>query len=73
MRLLPDKPSLDFLRQQAKDLLAAMRESRPRSSLADAQQALAAEYGMRDWSELKSEAVRRAASGARAHRTRRSC
>jgi hypothetical protein len=61
VRLLPDKPSLDFLRKEAKDLLAALRETSPQSSLADAQQALAAQYGMRDWSELKSEAVRRAA------------
>ncbi len=48
MRLLPDKPSVDFLRKEAKDLLAALRESSPQASLADAQQALAAQYGMRD-------------------------
>jgi Glyoxalase superfamily protein len=63
VRLLPDKPSLDFLRKEAKDLLAALRESSPQTSLADAQQALASQYGMRDWSELKAEAVRRAADG----------
>lgn len=61
MRLLPDKPSLDFLRKEAKDLLAALRESSPQASLSNAQQALASQYGMRDWCELKSEAVRRAA------------
>ena len=61
MRFLPDKPSLGFLRKEAKDLLAALRESSPQASLADAQRALAAEYGMRDWTELKSEAERRAA------------
>ena len=61
MRFLPDKPSLDFLRKEAKDLLAALRESSPQASLTDAQQALAAQYGMRDWAELKSEAERRAA------------
>src|SRR5215831_16771305 len=61
VRLLPDKPSLDFLRKEAKDLLVAMRESRPQASLAEAQQVLAAQYGMRDWSELRSEAGRRAA------------
>ncbi|MEV8378440.1 hypothetical protein AB0P21_37220 [Kribbella sp. NPDC056861] len=62
MRFLPDKPSLGFLRQEAKDLLAALRESSPTASLADAQRALATEYGMRDWAELKSEAERRAAA-----------
>jgi hypothetical protein len=61
MRLLPDKPNLDFLRKEAKDLLAALRESSPQATLAEAQRALAVQYGMRDWSELKSEAVARAA------------
>jgi hypothetical protein len=61
MRLLPDRPNLDFLRKEAKDLLAALREADPQASLADAQRALAAQYGMRDWGELKAEAVRRAA------------
>ncbi|QNE19206.1 hypothetical protein F1D05_16410 [Kribbella qitaiheensis] len=60
MRFLPDKPSLGFLRKEAKDLLAALRESSPGASLADAQQALASEYGLRDWNALKSEAERRA-------------
>ncbi|WBQ04740.1 hypothetical protein [Kribbella sp. CA-293567] len=60
MRFLPDKPSLGFLRKEAKDLLAALRESSPAASLTDAQRALAAEYGMRDWAELKSEVERRA-------------
>ncbi len=62
MRFLPDKPSLGFLRKEAKDLLAALRESSPDASLADAQQALATEYGLRDWNALRSEAERRAAS-----------
>lgn len=62
MRFLPDKPSLGFLRKEAKDLLAALRESGPSATLADAQRALAAEYGMRDWAELKSEVERRASA-----------
>lgn len=62
MRLLPDKPSLDFLRKEAKDLLAALRETDPATSLATAQRALAEQYGMRDWNELKDESVRRAAA-----------
>jgi hypothetical protein len=62
VRILPDRPSLGFLRKEAKDLLAALRESSPDTSLADAQRALASEYGMRDWIELKSEVERRAAA-----------
>ncbi len=62
MRFLPDKPSLGFLRKEAKDLLAALRESAPEASLTDAQRALAAEYGMRDWAELRSEVERRASA-----------
>jgi len=62
MRFLPDKPSLGFLRKEAKDLLAALRESTPSASLTDAQRALATEYGMRDWTELKTEVEQRAAA-----------
>lgn len=61
MRILPDSPSVDFLRKEAKDLLAALRESSPEASLADAQRALAAEYGVRDWIALKPDVERRAA------------
>lgn len=60
MRFLPDKPSLGFLRKEAKDVLAALRESRPEASLADAQKALASQYGLRDWTQLRSEAEQRA-------------
>ncbi len=59
MRHLPDSPSLGFLRQEAKDLLAALRESNPAASLAEAQRTLAVEYGLRDWAELKAEVERR--------------
>lgn len=61
MRILPDKPSLDFLRREAKDLRAVLREARPGATLADAQRALARQYGMRDWNALKAEAEQRAA------------
>ncbi|MGW5362500.1 phosphotransferase [Actinopolymorpha pittospori] len=60
MRILPDRPSLAFLRKEAKDLLVALRESSPEASLADAQRALASEYGMRDWAALRSEVEQRA-------------
>ncbi|WP_433161363.1 hypothetical protein [Kribbella sp. CA-247076] len=61
MRHLPDHPSLGFLRQEAKDLLAALRESKPDASLAEAQRTLAVEYGLRDWAALKAEVERRVA------------
>ncbi|WP_329474390.1 hypothetical protein OG555_21950 [Kribbella sp. NBC_01484] len=61
MGLLPDRPSIEYLRKQAKDLLGVLRESDPGASLADAQRALAAEYGERDWPALKAEVERRLA------------
>jgi hypothetical protein len=61
MRILPDNPSVDFLRREAKDLLAALRETTPTSSLSDAQQALSAHYGFRAWTDLKAEVDRRRA------------
>jgi hypothetical protein len=50
--MLPDSPSLDYLRRQPKDMLVGMRETRPSASLADAQAALARKYGFRTWPEL---------------------
>ncbi|MGZ0148160.1 hypothetical protein ACXJJ3_13900 [Kribbella sp. WER1] len=61
MRLLPDRPSIEYLRKEAKDLLAVLRESTPDTSLAEAQRVLAGEYGERDWPALKAEVERRAA------------
>ncbi|GAA1607423.1 MULTISPECIES: aminoglycoside phosphotransferase [Kribbella] len=61
MRLLPDRPSIEFLRKEAKDLLAVLRESKPDTSLAEAQRVLAGEYGERDWPALKAEVERRVA------------
>jgi len=49
-RDLPAKPSLEFLRKQAKQLQRTM----PLGKLADAQHALAREYGFADWARLKS-------------------
>lgn len=54
MRTLPDNPSLEFLRQEAKDLLVALRESTPTASLADAQKSLSEQYGFRTWPDLKA-------------------
>ena len=49
-RELPETPSLEFLKKQAKALLRSMRQGK----LADAQHALANEYGFATWAKLKS-------------------
>src|SRR5688500_5961811 len=59
MRLLPDNPSMEYLRQEAKDLLGSLRESDEKVTLADAQRATAELYGFRTWSELKADVERR--------------
>jgi Ser/Thr protein kinase RdoA (MazF antagonist) len=58
VKTLPDNPNLDHLRQQAKDLLAGLRDTDPGASLADAQAALAQQYGFRTWTDLKAEVDR---------------
>jgi hypothetical protein len=45
MKTLPDSPSLDHLRQQAKDVLVQMRGVRPEATLSDAQVLIAERYG----------------------------
>ena len=52
-RNLPDRPSLEFLRKAAKTLLASMQQRDPSTQLADAQFALAREYGFDSWPKLK--------------------
>jgi effector-binding domain-containing protein len=59
VKALPEKPHLDHLRRQAKDLLAETRTSHPGTSLATAQTLLARQYGLRTWPELKAEVERR--------------
>jgi len=51
-RRLPDRPSLEQLRKQAKDHLDALRAIDPSAKLADAQHALAQEYGFESWPKL---------------------
>jgi hypothetical protein len=50
LRSLPEKPNLEHLKKQAKELLRSM----PGYKLADAQHALAREYGFPAWAKLKS-------------------
>lgn len=66
MKTLPDSPSLDHLRQQAKDLLPHLRAVRAGASLSDAQALVAEHYGFRTWPDLKAEVDRRAAMAAHA-------
>ena len=49
-RPLPDHPSLQHLKKQAKELLRGM----PQGKLADAQHTLAKEYGFDTWAKLRS-------------------
>jgi ankyrin repeat protein len=50
---LPAKPSLEYLRKQAKQL----QRTTSQGKLADAQHALAREYGFADWAKLKSYVI----------------
>lgn len=58
MKMLPDNPNIDHLRQQAKDLLAGLRDTEPTATLTDAQSSLAEQYGFRTWRDLKAEVDR---------------
>lgn len=51
---LPDAPSLEWLRKQAKQRLAKLRATNPDARLADAQFELAKEFGFTSWRALKA-------------------
>ena len=51
-RRLPDRPSLEQLRKQAKEHLDTLRTADPSVNLAAAQHALAREYGFESWPKL---------------------
>ena len=53
-RDLPAHPNLDHLKKQAKELLQTMKQQDPDALLADAQHALAREYGFASWPRLKA-------------------
>jgi hypothetical protein len=55
---LPPHPHLDHLRKQAKARLAEMRAAQPGARLADAQHALAQDYGFSTWGSLRAEVMR---------------
>lgn len=58
---LPDRASLEFLKKRAKELLVALRQRDSRAKLADAQLAVARDYGFPSWRALKAEIDRRRA------------
>src|SRR3954464_11322032 len=53
-RVLPDAPSLEWLRKHAKQRLTLLRKDNSSARLADAQFALAREYGFPSWRALKA-------------------
>ena len=53
-RNLPPHPHLEHLKKQAKDLLQELKQQKPDAQLADAQFALAREYGFASWPKLKA-------------------
>ena len=53
-RNLPTYPNLDHLKKQAKNLLHALQQRNPGLKLADAQHAIAREYGFARWPNLKA-------------------
>jgi hypothetical protein len=48
-RHLPPHPNLEYLKKQAKESLRDMRQRNPAFKLADAQHAIAREYGFSSW------------------------
>jgi ankyrin repeat protein len=51
---LPDDPSLEWLRKEAKRRLAELREAKPDAKLAEAQFEIAKQYGFSSWRALKA-------------------
>lgn len=53
-RNLPVRPNLEFLKKEAKSLLDVLLRRDPAAQLADAQHALARDYGFASWPKLKA-------------------
>ena len=56
---LPERASYDYLKKLAKERLVLLRAANPATQLADAQRAIAREYGFASWRALKAEIDRR--------------
>jgi ankyrin repeat protein len=54
IRTLPARPSLEHLKNEAKQRLKALRQHDPQARLAAAQLALARDYGFASWRQLKA-------------------
>jgi ankyrin repeat protein len=54
VRTLPAQPSLEHLRNEAKQRLKVLRKQNPQTRLAAAQLALARDYGFASWRQLKA-------------------
>jgi len=67
-RQLPPRPNLEFLRKQAKERLDELRRQDPSAQLADAQHALAREYGFTSWPALTTSVEAQLAEFARSSR-----
>jgi len=52
-RQLPEKPNLEHLKKQAKELLRELQQTNAEAKLADAQHQLARDYGFASWPKLK--------------------
>jgi hypothetical protein len=57
-RDLPVRPNLEHFRKQAKELLQRLQQRDPDVQLADAQHAIAREYGFSSWPRLKAHVER---------------
>jgi hypothetical protein len=60
-RHLPSQPNLEYLKKQAKDLLADLARTDATAQLADAQRQLARDYGFATWAALKAHVLAAAA------------
>lgn len=56
-RALPERPNLDHLKKQAKDLLPELQAAKRGARLADAQHAIATSYGFASWPKLKDHVI----------------
>jgi glyoxalase superfamily protein len=64
-RELPDRPNLEFLKKQAKSLLRELQAKQPDAQLADAQHAVARDYGFASWPALHAHVERLSARAER--------
>jgi hypothetical protein len=64
-RQLTSRPNLEYLKKQAKELLEELQRQDPSAQLADAQHALAREYGCASWPALTVSVEDRLAALAR--------